>query len=466
MDDKNSLEKNAVGFWSLLGQSVALIAPLGAVAATLTGSAAFALGSLPLAYLLAIFGVLTWINVPYQFSKKITNAGGFYTFALGGIGPRYGLVTGLLYLFSYFNVITNAILFTGGVFIPSILSEFLGITLPSWFWIIFLIVFLTSFTVLAYLGIRPSLKYSFAASLIEIVLLIWLSITIILKVGPHNTLVPFTPIAPGGWVAVFEGMILAIFSMSGSSGAVYIAEEVKQPRKNVRLAVLISFLITGVVFVLVSYAFTVGWGIDNMATFASSGIPGLILADKYIGLPATIILFIFIVNSLFAGSLAPLNSAARLLYALGRDGVLPSFFGEVHPKYKSPANSILFLAILSAIVSIAAGLIMGPYYGFLYLILASSIALFIGHILGDIALPFFYNRIRNFNIVLHGITPAISFIILVIGIYYSFYPPTYPINIAAITTSAFAILVIIYALINKNIQKLRNLNFEEPDDKV
>ncbi|AWR95688.1 amino acid permease [Acidianus brierleyi] len=258
----------------------------------------------------------------------------------------------------------------------------------------------------------------------------------------------------------------AIFSMSGSSGAVYIAEEAQQPRRNIRLAVLISFLITGIVFVLVSYAFTVGWGISNMSNFASSGIPGLILADKYIGLPAVVLIFIFIVNSLFAGSLAPLNSSARLLYALGRDQVLPSFFSRVHPKYRTPANSILFLSMLSAIVSITAGLVMGPYYGFLYLVLASSIATFIGHILGDVALPFFYNKIKNFNIILHGIVPAISFVILALGIYYSFYPPTYPINIAAITTSVFAIIVIIYALVNKSARKLSNLNVEESEDKV
>lgn len=75
------LEKGAVGFRELLGQSIALIAPLGAVAATLTGEAQFALGSLPLSYLIGIFGVLFWINVPYQFSRKIGSAGGFYDFA-------------------------------------------------------------------------------------------------------------------------------------------------------------------------------------------------------------------------------------------------------------------------------------------------------------------------------------------------------------------------------------------------
>jgi amino acid transporter len=248
---------------------------------------------------------------------------------------------------------------------------------------------------------------------------------------------------------VFEGMILAIFSMSGSSGAVYIAEETKNPLKDVKKAVLISFLITGVVFVLTSYAMVIGWGINNMSTFAPSGVPGLILADKYIGPTFVAILLAFILNSFFAGSLAPLNSASRLLYALGRDNVAPTYVSKVHEKFKSPSNAILLLGLLSGIVSLITGLIMGPFYGFLFLINMSAISLFIGHMLGDVALPFFYKKIREFNVVYHLIAPIVSFIILIFGIYYSFYPPTYPINYSAIATAIYSLGVLAFIFSRK-----------------
>ncbi|MFP3164192.1 MAG: APC family permease [Acidianus hospitalis] len=445
------LEKGAVGFRELLGQSIALIAPLGAVAATLTGAAQFALGSLPLSYLIGIFGVLFWINVPYQFSRKIGSAGGFYDFAEKGIGKRFGIFTGYLYLFSYFNVITNSIIFVGGVFIPSMLSQFFNITLPSLIWIPIMLIFLALITTLAYLGIRPSLRYSLITSIIEIALLVIFSIIIIVKAGPRNTLEPFTPTPAGGWAPVFEGMILAIFSMSGSSGAVYIAEETKNPLKDVKKAVLISFLITGVVFVLTSYAMVIGWGLNNMSTFAPSGVPGLILADKYVGPIFVAILLAFILNSFFAGSLAPLNSASRLLYALGRDNVAPIYVSKVHEKFKSPSNAILLLGLLSGVVSLITGLIMGPFYGFLFLINMSAISLFIGHMLGDVALPFFYKKIREFNVVYHLIAPIVSFIILIFGIYYSFYPPTYPINYSAIATAIYSLGVLAF-IFSRNVK--------------
>lgn len=121
-----------------------------------------------------------------------------------------------------------------------------------------MLIFLALITKLAYLGIRPSLRYSLITSIIEIALLVIFSVIIIVKVGPRNALEPFTPTPAGDWAPVFEGMILAIFSMSGSSGAVYIAEETKNPLKDVKKAVLISFLITGVVVVLTSYGNRLG----------------------------------------------------------------------------------------------------------------------------------------------------------------------------------------------------------------
>ena len=182
-------------------------------------------------------------------------------------------------------VITNAILFTSGVFIPGTIAYFLHVNIGTYTWIPIMTAFIIILTVIAYLGIKPSLAYSFTASAIEIALLIITSIVIIVALGSRNTLAPFTPTPADGFAGVAVGMVLAIFSMSGSSAVVTLGEEAKQPRKNIKKALLISFLITGVVFVLTSYALTVGWGISKMSTFFSSSVPGLIVTDKYIGLP-------------------------------------------------------------------------------------------------------------------------------------------------------------------------------------
>lgn len=346
---------------------------------------------------------------------------------------------------------TNAILFITGVFIPGLFSIFFGITLNAYIWIPTLIVFGLIILLPAYLGIEGSTKYSFASSIIQIMLLVILSIAIIIIKGPANTLAPFTPKPAGGFGPVFVGMILAIFSMSGSSAVVSLGEEAKQPKKNIRNALLISFLITGVVFVLTSYALTIGWGINNMSTFAESGtslaygngVPGIIVALKYLGMPMAIAMMIFAVNSLYTGSLAPLNSAGRMLYAMARDGIAPKIFSRVHGKRKTPHIALIFIAVSGMAVSLIAGLIMGPFMGFLYLVTASAVALFIGHIMTDISLPIAFRKFREFSIAKHAILPGISIVLLLIGIYYSFFPPSYPTNIAIISAVVFMIVVTI-----------------------
>lgn len=448
VSESRTLKKGAAGFYSLLGQSIAMISPLGAVAATMTGAAEFAKGSLPLAYIISIFGVLIWINTPYQFSRKINGSGGFYTFNSRGAGPRYGLTIGYMMWFSYFMVITNAILFTSGVFIPGTIAYFLHVNIGTYTWIPIMTAFIIILTVIAYLGIKPSLAYSFTASAIEIALLIITSIVIIVALGSRNTLAPFTPTPADGFAGVAVGMVLAIFSMSGSSAVVTLGEEAKQPRKNIKKALLISFLITGVVFVLTSYALTVGWGISKMSTFFSSSVPGLIVTDKYIGLPFTIILFVFIINSLFAGSLAPLNTSSRMIFSMSRDGLGPSMFSKVHPVHKTPYIAIITMAGVAYTVSLISGILIGPENGFLYLVTASSAALFIGHILSNFGLGATFKKLKEFKVVTHAIIPAAATIILAVAMFYSFYPPAYPVDYAIITAIVFiiisAIVIFIY----------------------
>ncbi len=458
VSESRTLKKGAAGFYSLLGQSIAMISPLGAVAATMTGAAEFAKGSLPLAYVISIFGVLIWINTPYQFSRKINGSGGFYTFNSRGAGPRYGLTIGYMMWFSYFMVITNAILFTSGVFIPGTISYFLHVNIGTYTWIPIMTAFIIILTVIAYLGIKPSLAYSFTASAIEIALLIITSIVIIVALGSKNTLAPFTPTPAEGFAGVAVGMVLAIFSMSGSSAVVTLGEEAKQPRKNIKKALLISFLITGVVFVLTSYALTVGWGVSKMSTFFSSSVPGLIVTDKYIGLPFTIILFIFIINSLFAGSLAPLNTSSRMIFSMSRDGLGPSMFSKVHPVHKTPYIAIITMAAVAYTVSLISGILIGPENGFLYLVTASSAALFVGHILSNFGLGATFKKLKEFKVVTHAIIPAAATIILAVAMFYSFYPPAYPVDYAIITAIVFIIIsaIAIFIYGKKHPEEIKN----------
>ena len=77
----------------------------------------------------------------------------------------------------------------------------------------------------------------------------------------------------------------------------------------------------------------------------------------------------------------------------------------MHPRYRTPHAAIIFILSVSAAIILAAGLALGPFNGFLYLIDVSTAALFIGHMLGDVALLFFYRKQGEFDAVLQALSP-------------------------------------------------------------
>ncbi|HII82242.1 MAG TPA: APC family permease, partial [Ferroplasma sp.] len=83
---KPKLMKNALGFWAIVGQTIAFTAPLASVVTSLTGAALYARGALPLAILISVISGIIWVNTPYQYSSKVASSGGFYTFTKKALG--------------------------------------------------------------------------------------------------------------------------------------------------------------------------------------------------------------------------------------------------------------------------------------------------------------------------------------------------------------------------------------------
>jgi len=108
------------------------------------------------------------------------------------------------------------------------------------------------------------------------------------------------------------------------------------------------------------------------------------------------------------------------------------------------------MAGVAYLISLAAGILIGPEDGFLYLVTASSAALFIGHILSNFGLGVTYKKLKEFKILTHAILPGIATVILAVAMFYSFVPPAYPVDYAIITAIVFiiisAIVIIIYAM--------------------
>jgi len=452
LSEQNQLERESVGFWLVVAQSLTTVAPLMDLIAFITTTALFAYGSLPLAFLLAFIATFLSINTIFQFAKKVASSGGYYTFVGKGLGARAGLFTGWLYLIYTWFIVPNEALFFGALFLPAAFQLLTGIALPSISWTFLAIVLIIFVFVMAYLGIKPSLKYSLITGGLEVAIMLLFSFIVIAKSGPANTLLVFTPkLCPTGWDGILLGMIFSIISFGGSGTPVTLGEEAKLPHKTIGKAVITSMLITGITLTITAYALTIGWGPTNMASFGTQLIPGIIESKIFMGTVGAAILTILGVNSFLNSALSSFNAGIRTTFAIARDGVLlPKRIAKVHPKYKSPYYAVYLNIIIALILAIPVGLIIGPLNTFLIEVTGVTVAYFIYHILTNISLPVYYKKINELSYLKHVIIPAAASLFFGIVLYYSIIPITFPVSYGTIIVFLWAFIgILIAAMIKK-----------------
>jgi amino acid transporter len=480
------LKRGVVGTIEAIGQEIAAMAPACDTVAFITSAAAFAFVLTPLAFLLAMATMYLEVNTLYHLSKRHASAGGYYGYVSTAFGPTPAIVVGLIYVL-YQVVSTSAIpIYVAGVVLPGVLHYFWGITLPGWIWIPFIVTFIVVPIVLSMLGIRPQMKYIRYAALTEVAFLAITSLIIILK-APDNTIQVFNPFAwnsvygseftsIGGPIAALGlGMVFGITSFIGYGGSAPLGEEAKSS-KQITKALVFGVLIVGIVLTEVSYSLTVGWGIDKMVSFASCGIPGIVVYAEYMGLAGGLLLALFAFNSAFSDSVAMQSNAGRVYFAMARDGIIPKFFAYVHPKWITPTKALAFIAIASSVIAILAGFIIGDFSGvspiqmltlpststtiinalenaFDYLTTIALVGLVTAHVLMNTSVMTLFARLKErhygFHRLLHPIEhyvlPAIATGIFAFVLYESVIPPVFPVTEAVATGALYLLGSSIYA---------------------
>jgi basic amino acid/polyamine antiporter, APA family len=148
--------------------------------------------------------------------------------------------------------------------------------------------------------------------------------------------------------SVLTGVIaatgLAFFAMVGFEDSVNMAEECKEPRRIFPKVLLLGLGITGLIYVLVSISAIALVPADQL----SQGETPLLQVVEA-GAPAFPLGLFGVITMFAVANTALINMlmASRLVYGLGREGVLPSFLSRVHPRRRTPVTAILFTTALA-----------------------------------------------------------------------------------------------------------------------
>ncbi len=445
---KANLHKNVGGLWAGVFQSVAFIAPAAVAASFLDVETGYVGASATFVFLIAIIGVSSAMYMNYVFSGRISHAGGYYAYVRAGLGPKFGIFSGWLYFINVLGALSGfAVLFFAGVLwplIPSLASNPYG-------WIPLAFIPLSIILLLLYRGLKPSLAYTIIGSIIEISFLIGISIAIIIEAGPANSIIPFTPHG-NSFGNIGLAAVYSILGFVGVGSVITLSEELRHPKKVIKKAIFIAMGITAVVYILVSYSMVIGWGINNMAAYSTATNPGFTVVEDFFG-PVVMVIFIIItLNSFISNGIAEGNAFSREGFALARDGIVfPKSMAVVHHKFGSPHKVIIVEWIVIVALTLAGGLIFGPFVGATIITAVNGVVLYIVHILANFSLPVYGKKTMKLKLkglLPLALAPLLATVVYAFAIYGEFVPfPSAPDNVGAFAIIASVIIGIILVFV-------------------
>jgi amino acid transporter len=437
------LAKGALSTLDAVVISVSVLAPGMAMFLNVPGVAAVAGGSTPLAFLLGGIACLALALVVIGFTRRMAAAGYAYTYASRSLGKSAGFMAGWLYAFGLICFVPMTM--AGVAYLATDLLK-----LSSGWWFPIFLVGMVLLVVLSIIRIKVTTRVQLVIGVLTVALIVIVDLVVTAKGGAHgNSLQPFSfgHTNKGGFSGVFYGIILGITSYIGFETAADFGEETANPRRAIPIAVLASVGFAILFYLWTTYSLTIGFG--DGAKFGSDPSALKTIADKFVGGPVPQLLEVGAMLSAFVVCVGCATAGTRTLFAMGREGVLPSWLGQTHPTFRTPANATLAVAGVSTVLAAFVGFVMGQdalggqpitvYYFFATLGTLPVIVVYIGLCLGGAV--FFKQTQRSYNPLLHLVVPVVGALLFAAALYGSIYPtPPHPLNYTPYITLIWIIL--------------------------
>ncbi len=444
------LSRGAIGLPAVVMQALTHVAPAAGAIVTIQFIAQLVGLSTPLAFLIAFLICLMLAASLTQLAKHLPSAGGYYTYVSRTVGPRAGFMTAWLY-FLYDPIQGGMNLAFAGFFMNSVLGTLYGVSAP-WLWPITLAVGTILITGLMYRGIRISGRVLVVLGMIEILIFVALALTGFVHSGPGGVSAsvfnPANKIPHGG--SIFLAVVFSIFAFTGFEACVPLAEESRRPTRNVPRAIMISVIVGGLFYVLISWGIISGWGSAGLHSFESSSANPIIVVGKRLWGGAAVLVLLAYLNSIFGACFSGNNAASRVFFGMGRSGALPAVLGQVGGRNRTPTNAITLQAFLTLAVGFGMSLALGPANQLYLLATVITLGLSLVYIAGNIGVMTYYLRERRaeLNWLLHIIFPVASSIAIGVVCYKSVVPlPAWPVSLAPFITIGWLLIGIVVVIV-------------------
>ncbi|MBV6822372.1 APC family permease [Pseudomonas sp. PD9R] len=297
-------------------------------------------GMVPAAYLAALVAMFFTAMSYGRMASAFPVAGSAYSYVRKAISPKLGFIAGWAVLLDYL-FLPMAIWLIGAAYLNSAFPA-----VPQWIWVLAFIGITSAINIV---GLKLANGINALLMLIQfLVLIAFVALCVHYVGGDAST--PLWSIKPFfnsdmQMPLIMSGAAIACYSFLGFDAVSTLTEETRDPRRTIPRAIMLITLIGGLIFVGVSYFVQIAhpsFQFDNVDS-AAYEIARNVGGDLFVS-----IFLIGLIVGQFASGLSAQASGSRLLYAMGRDGVLPkSFFGTLHERFGTPINSILLCAVVA-----------------------------------------------------------------------------------------------------------------------
>jgi len=320
--------KKELNLFQLTVISVGII--LGAGIYALIGAAAITGGNaIWLSFLISAF-IALFTGITYaEISSFFKGNAGEYDYVSRAISKHLGFLIGLAVILVAILTSSTVALGFAGYFITIV-------PLPYIVSAVLVIIFLTIFNIV---GIKQASTFNIVATFIEFLGLILIILIGFKFFGSVNLLE-----VPQGITGVFFSAALIFFAYIGFESLVKLKEETKNPDKTLPKAIILSILITGVVYVLVaiSAVSVVGW-----EQLSQSSAPLSLVAQTALGGLSGQVLVVIALFSTANTILIGLITASRQIYGIAKQKSLPKVFAQVHKRTRTPLIAVYVSSALA-----------------------------------------------------------------------------------------------------------------------
>ena len=286
-----------------------------------------------LSYLFASILIIPSVLSKAELATAMPRAGGTYFFVERSLGPAWGVFGGLagwfsLALKSAFAVVGMAVL------IEVVVQMASPVELGPWSLKAIAAAFCLGFTALNIVSVKHTSRFQ----VLLVALLLAILAFFVLYGSKSVEAVRYAGFLDKGWPAVLATAGLVFISFGGLTKVASIAEEVKNPGKNLPLGMILAWFVVTLFYIAV---ITITVGVVDRSELAGSYVPISLAASKFMGTPGFVLLSLAAIAAFVTTANGGIMAASRSPMAMGRDQLLPPLLARVNNRFKTPHSSIL-----------------------------------------------------------------------------------------------------------------------------